>query len=317
MAFAVLIYLSQTFALKNLLAFITALLLCLAASTQVTWNPQWQKGKTETLEFSTSDRKVYANNRIETDTTHGFIKVKETDENEFFYFLEWKFGNYFEDTSKAIDNSQKMIYITISRLMAAAPVRVRIEKSNFEIIILNRDRLDSLQKVIAAQVAETYPSKKAVADKELEEAVNMLVSLKTDDRMYELISDYYSIYAVNGIEFNVKHDMGNVDFGIHDSVFAQVQKASSEFYVLDDKDPLVYKWRYEAKIDWSKLSVNIRDAVKSKPAAFKSIGDVTTDITITKADKLVSYFHYLSDDGSRPGSEARHEVVEKTIKKIN
>jgi hypothetical protein len=302
--------------LKNLSAVLIVLLFFFDASAQVNWNPKWQKGKTETLEFSSSNKRIYTSH-VDADTAHAIIKVTAKDENEFFYFLDWKVTNYFMDTAKATDNSQKMIYLTISRLMAALPIRVRIEKPSFEIIILNRDKLDSLQKLIAAQVAETYPVKREKPDKELEDVVNMLVSLKIEDNIYSLINDYYCIYAVNGIEFNVKHELGNADYGMRDSLYAQFKKAINEFYILDDKDPNLYKWRYEAKIDWAQLSDEIRNVVKNKPGAFQNIGDMNTDITINKADKLVTYYHYWSDDGNSPGSAHKREVKEKTIKKVN
>jgi len=301
--------------LKNFLLLLL-ITITTGASAQMVWNPHWDKDKPEVLEFSSAKHEFSGGLPSYFDTTHAYVRVKLTDENDLFYFLEWKFSGFYEDTDRSPDYSQKMVYITLQHLMMEMPVKVRIEKSNFEVIIMNRDKLDSLQALLAAKVAESFPTRRTTPDAQLEEVVNSLVSLKVDEKMYGLISEFYSIYSVNGVVPNVKHDYNNDETAaLNDTTVDQVRAATTEFYILDDKDPALYKWRYESKFDWSKMPDNVQQAVKKKASISASFADVTTDIHIRKTDKLVTLFHSVSDNGNIPGT-TRRELNEETIRKV-
>jgi hypothetical protein len=307
----------------NRIAILWSLILtCSISQAQIKWSPKWQSGQSENLEYTYSKTTKAGDTIAEFDSTHALIMSRYIGEFAGAHFMQWQFTNYYIDTTKGEQkSSNKMMGEIFRQTLERCPVKFTIDKSSFDIQFVNKKQIDSVCDQVSGEILQKTPTAASGEDKEMMKAMmGMVIGLRKDEAIYKVISDYYKIYTLTDLIPNQKKDLLSGAGKQGADQLNGLMKNADGYSMLEDSDPAMYKWKFEAKLDMGKmlnafaetLTKAMEDADKEKKGkkskkevkkeepkkeVEKSEAISTSEIHIAKKDMLVqSYYEYSNMD---------------------
>ena len=288
----------------------TALLLLLITASilshaQVKWNPTWQPGSTQTLEY-TYDAKMTGDTFAMSDTAHAFIQAKYLGISQNAYWFEWRFDQFYGTTvNETGEHDKRVIYPIVNKTLARCPVIFNIDRSNFQLAITNEAELDSVTNVVMDEMLISMPDILSKEDKNDWNQSHYPYLMYRN--AYKPIRDYFWVYSVVEQPPNVKKEIQPYIIRSLSSN-APFSDTTTGYYILEDSDPRVYKWKLDGKIDLSVMMNAYNDlsekwealgrgdtAVKKKVSPGTSMETIKAEIELTKSNMEVISFHVLNN----------------------
>lgn len=299
---------------------LTAIVMCgTNLHAQFSLTPKWQAGQTQLLDLSYSKHTLEKGKPETLDTTHAQIKVTFIKEDDYFYFLEWQFESYYEDTSNPEKVSEKMMYQVIANLVKQAPIKFRIEKEDQSIKIMNRQALDGMTDSLSATVAAAFSKDKKADSTAMFGPASMLsflIAVKIEDKLYKLIDRYYGVYRQKKLDLNRRYSLEELDKEKAETA-AKMMSGYEGYSMLDDSSANSYTYTMTYKADMAKMMSSLANSLsdvldkdkkkkggkKGKDKDIETIGseesafmETTTIYKLDKLNRLV--IQYLSVESS-------------------
>jgi len=219
------------------------------------------------------------------------------------YFFEWKFSDFYADTTKgSASSSNKVVYELIGKTVNSCPIRFMVGKSDFKITVLNESQIDSVAGIVKENIASRVPSKSKDDHETMKMMLDMLYGLKMDDAIYKHIREYFRVYTKLDLIPNEKRDIKSE---MKKKGNGGMSDGAEGFAVFEDTDPKVYKYKYQSDMDLSKMLGDLAkafskddsttDKINQEMSKTKMGTEENGEIIISKPDMVVTSFYEFSN----------------------
>lgn len=300
------------------------------SQAQIHWNPQWEGGSTQMMEYKFSKVRLVSDTLSKFDSIHARIEAKFLGEYDNKCFFQWQFKDFCYDTTKAGRKSgDEILYELIGKTVNRIPIKFVMSREDYSIEILGEAQTDSIADLVAADIAGKVPGRQSKDDKEMMKGMmKMLYSLNMDKAIYGLIREYYTAYQKSELKPNVKRDVAD-DLKKDKERAAMVDNASG-YTLLEDTDPKVYKLKIHMTMDMSMnkmfkalaAAFAEKDSTNKKPvpdfkdtpadsSSASDIGNVTEqEVIITKGNmNITSLYRFQSTKGNMFGIDEKETEI--------
>lgn len=236
----------------------------IAHAQEFKFTPKWQPGQSIDLEHIYSNHEKKNDGTIKFDTTYVDMKVKFVKEDEYFYFFDWWFLSYYQDTTLASTTTEKLTGPIIAKCVTQLPIKIRVEKADWEIKVLNQTALDSVRDIVLKEWIANAPKKDESGL--MQGMLELSVSLQMEKKIMGIINDYFAAYRMKNMELNRRLTMAELQ------KLKGVESGSAELFgnmdmdgyaILDDTHPQYYLFHWEVKMDMSKMMNIFGDMAKA------------------------------------------------------
>jgi|GEM_PF-3694635 len=292
---------------------------------QIQWRPQWVAGSKQTIEYIYSKVESMSDTLREFDSVHAMISARYIGLIDDNFFFEWKFNNFYADTMKGdASSTNKLTYELIGKTVTRCPVKFMMGKSDFAITVVNKAQIDSVADIVETEIGARVPNAKSDDRATAKIMLHMLYGLKMDDAIYSHIREYYSIYQKRDLKPNEKKDAKSE---MIKQGKGRMSAGAEGYAVLEDKDPKVYRYKYDVNMDLSKMLLDLAKSLGSDDSTTKKMEkessknkmgvETGSETIINKSDMVVtSYYEYTNTDGSlfMPGAKETESILIRAIK---
>ena len=264
---------------------------------QVKWKPQWQEGSVQTLEYIYSKVQFKSDILNEFDSLHATIQAKYLGSTGDNYLFQWKFNDFFADSTGSIKQDTKEVYEIIAGTVSRCPVIFTISKDSFNVTIANEKELDSVAGLVSADMLNRLSKTGNKEDQELMiEVMQMTFAVRMEKTLYGAIKDYYSIYQKTDLKPNEKQDIRSE---MEKQGIGMYSDAAEGFAILEDKDPKTYTYRYKSVLDLKKMLEAVGKSVDEDDSTMnqtymqmgKTEISINSEIKVSRPDVAVTSFY--------------------------
>ena len=267
------------------------------SQAQIKWKPQWKEGSMQSLEYIYSKVQFKSDILNEFDSLHATIQAKYLGSTGDNYLFQWKFNDFFADSTGSIKQDTKEVYEIIAGTVSRCPVIFTISKDSFNVTIANEKELDSVAGLVSADMLNRLQKTGNKEDQEVTlTLMQMNFAVWMEKTLYGAIKDYYSIYQKTDLKPNEKQDIKSEMEKQGNGMYSD---AAEGFAILEDKDPKTYTYRYKSVLDMKKMLEAVGKSVDEDDSTMnqtymqmgKTEISINSEIKVSRPDMAVTSFY--------------------------